>query len=54
MPHTQKQTQQAFVDSIRQATPYIQAHRGSTMVLTFGGEAVGELRVIGEIVAVIG
>jgi amino-acid N-acetyltransferase len=42
MPNKQNQTQQAFVDSIRQATPYIQAHRGSTMVLTFGGEAVGK------------
>ncbi len=42
MPNKQNQTQQTFVDSIRQASPYIQAHRGSTMVLTFGGEAVGE------------
>ena len=42
MPDKQKQTQPAFVDSIRQAAPYIQAHRGSTVVLTFGGEAVGE------------
>ena len=42
MPQKKNQTQQAFVDSIRQATPYIRAHRGSTMVLTFGGEAVGE------------
>jgi len=30
----------AFVDWFRQASPYIHAHRGSTMVLAFGGEAV--------------
>ncbi|VAW74021.1 N-acetylglutamate synthase [hydrothermal vent metagenome] len=38
----QKQPQQAFVDNIRQAAPYIQLHCGSTVVLTFGGEAVDE------------
>ncbi len=29
-----------FVDWFRQASPYIHAHRGSTVVLAFGGEAV--------------
>ncbi|WP_456378194.1 amino-acid N-acetyltransferase [Thiolapillus sp.] len=29
-----------FVDWFRQASPYIHAHRGSTIVLAFGGEAV--------------
>ena len=29
-----------FVAGFRQAAPYIQAHRGSTFVITFGGEAV--------------
>ncbi|VAW77919.1 N-acetylglutamate synthase [hydrothermal vent metagenome] len=37
-----KKKQDNFVDSIRQAAPYIQAHRGSTFVLMFGGEAVDE------------
>lgn len=42
MPSKQKQQQNAFVTSIRQAAPYIQAHRGTTFVITFGGEAVDE------------
>ncbi|HDK37905.1 MAG TPA: amino-acid N-acetyltransferase, partial [Thiolapillus brandeum] len=29
-----------FVDWFRQASPYIHAHRGGTVVLAFGGEAV--------------
>lgn len=36
------QQQKAFVASIRQAAPYIQAHRGSTFVIMFGGEAVDQ------------
>lgn len=32
--------QDAFISWFRQASPYIHAHRGSTMVLAFGGEAV--------------
>jgi amino-acid N-acetyltransferase len=36
------QQQKAFVASIRQAAPYIQAHRGATFVIMFGGEAVDE------------
>jgi amino-acid N-acetyltransferase len=40
MPADQKTQQHAFVTSIRQAAPYIQAHRGSTVVIGFGGEAV--------------
>ncbi|MGD2075615.1 MAG: amino-acid N-acetyltransferase [Gammaproteobacteria bacterium] len=36
----QKAQQNAFVSSIRLAAPYIQAHRGATVVITFGGEAV--------------
>ncbi|HFD81558.1 MAG TPA: amino-acid N-acetyltransferase [Gammaproteobacteria bacterium] len=35
-----KQQGNSFVSSIRQAAPYIQAHRGATFVIMFGGEAV--------------
>lgn len=37
-----KKNADTFVESIRQAAPYIQAHRGSTFVLMFSGEAVDE------------
>ncbi len=37
-----RKKQDTFVASIRQAAPYIQAHRGSTFVLMFGGEAVDD------------
>jgi len=40
MSAQQKQQQNAFVSSIRQAAPYIQAHRGATFVISFGGESV--------------
>ena len=40
MSARQKQQQNAFVTSIRQAAPYIQAHRGATFVISFGGESV--------------
>lgn len=33
-----------FVDWLRQATPYIHAHRGRTFVIVFGGEAVADPR----------
>lgn len=33
-----------FVDCMRQATPYIHAHRGLTFVVAFGGEAVADRR----------
>ena len=33
-----------FVDWVRQATPYIHAHRGRTFVIAFGGEAVADPR----------
>ena len=33
-----------FVDWVRQATPYIHAHRGRTFVIAFGGEAVEDAR----------
>jgi len=36
------QQQKDFVASIRQVAPYIQAHRGATFVIMFGGEAVDE------------
>jgi amino-acid N-acetyltransferase len=42
MSAQQKQQQNAFVSSIRQAAPYIQAHRGATFVISFGGESVDE------------
>lgn len=38
----EKQQQGAFITSIRQAAPYIQAHRGTTFVIAFGGAAVDE------------
>ncbi|HHO67668.1 MAG TPA: amino-acid N-acetyltransferase [Gammaproteobacteria bacterium] len=34
--------QQFFVDNIRQAAPYIHAHRDATFVIMFGGESVDE------------
>jgi amino-acid N-acetyltransferase len=40
MSSKQKQQKNAFVTSIRQAAPYIQAHRGATFVISFGGESV--------------
>ncbi len=43
MPERKTHKQQdGFVAAIRQAAPYIQAHRGATFVLMFGGEAVDE------------
>jgi len=42
MPAQQKQQKNAFVTSIRQAAPYIQAHRGATFVISFGGESVDD------------
>ena len=41
MPRKQQtQQQNALVTSIRQAAPYIQAHRGATFVIMFDGDAV--------------
>ena len=40
MANRKNQQYQEFIDSIRQAAPYIQAHRGATFVVMFGGEAV--------------
>jgi amino-acid N-acetyltransferase len=37
-------THDPFVDWVRQATPYIHAHRGRTFVIAFGGEAVADPR----------
>jgi amino-acid N-acetyltransferase len=42
MPKKQNNDLQTFVADIRQAAPYIKAHRGSTMVIAFGGEALAE------------
>jgi amino-acid N-acetyltransferase len=42
MPNKQKNDQDTFVANIRQAAPYIKAHRGSTVVITFGGEALSD------------
>jgi len=42
MPNKQNKDQLAFVASIRQAAPYIEAHRGRTVVVTFGGEALAD------------
>lgn len=42
MSHKQNKEQEVFVANIRQAAPYIKAHRGSTVVITFGGEALEE------------
>ncbi|MDH5469770.1 MAG: amino-acid N-acetyltransferase, partial [Gammaproteobacteria bacterium] len=36
------QANRQFVSDFRQAAPYIHAHRGSTVVLAFGGEAVAD------------
>ena len=33
-----------FVEWVRQATPYIHAHRGRSFVIVFGGEAVADSR----------
>jgi len=40
MVNKQNKELQSFVAGFRQAAPYIQAHRGSTFVIAFGGEAV--------------
>lgn len=39
---TKKNDNLEFVDWFRQSSPYIHAHRGSTFVLAFGGEAVSD------------
>jgi len=41
MNNKQNKELQKFVTGFRQAAPYIQAHRGSTFVITFAGEATG-------------
>jgi amino-acid N-acetyltransferase len=42
MSNKQKNDQDTFVANIRQAAPYIKAHRGSTVVITFGGEVLSD------------
>ncbi len=43
-PESIDQDRDPFVDWVRQATPYIHAHRGRTFVIAFGGEAVADAR----------
>jgi amino-acid N-acetyltransferase len=43
-PDDLAQGRDPFVDWVRQATPYIHAHRGRTFVIAFGGEAVADPR----------
>lgn len=43
-PNDPAQARDPFVDWVRQATPYIHAHRGRTFVVAFGGEAVADPR----------
>jgi amino-acid N-acetyltransferase len=43
-PIATAQSRDPFVDWMRQATPYIHAHRGRTFVIVFGGEAVADVR----------
>lgn len=43
-PSAPEQGWDPFVDWVRQATPYIHAHRGKTFVIAFGGEAVADAR----------
>ncbi|MCG8428811.1 MAG: amino-acid N-acetyltransferase [Chromatiales bacterium] len=40
MARTNKKENNPFVDWFRSSSPYIHAHRGKTMVIVFGGEAV--------------
>ncbi|MGW8309716.1 MAG: amino-acid N-acetyltransferase [Thiogranum sp.] len=42
MPKKQNKDQSTFVANIRQAAPYIRAYSGTTVVITFGGEALSE------------
>ena len=43
-PNDLARSHDPFVDWVRQATPYIHAHRGRTFVVAFGGEAVADPR----------
>jgi amino-acid N-acetyltransferase len=43
-PNDPARSHDPFVDWVRQATPYIHAHRGRTFVVAFGGEAVADPR----------
>lgn len=43
-PNDPAPSRDPFVDWVRQATPYIHAHRGRTFVIVFGGEAVADPR----------
>jgi len=43
-PADTQPTRDPFVDWVREATPYIHAHRGRTFVIAFGGEAVADAR----------
>ena len=44
---TAKDRQKRFIEDFRQSAPYIQAHRGRTFVLAFGGEAIADVRFSG-------
>jgi amino-acid N-acetyltransferase len=43
-PYETTRAHDPFVDWVRQATPYIHAHRGRTFVIAFGGEALADPR----------
>eukprot|EP00741_Cyanophora_paradoxa_P019793 tig00021168_g19102.t1 len=45
------QRHQIFVDIFRQASPYVNVHRGSTFVICFGGEVVADVQAFQNLVS---